>query len=61
MRRVVLHADDLGMSHGANAAFAEFGLRHRHLGLGDGSLPLVRRARRDGRDDPALDVGVHLS
>jgi predicted glycoside hydrolase/deacetylase ChbG (UPF0249 family) len=60
--RVVLHADDLGMSHGANAAFAElcaFGT------VTSGSVmapcPWFAELAAMARDDPFLDVGVHLT
>ena len=62
MRRAVLHADDLGMSHGANAAFAElsaFGT------ITSGSVmvpcPWFAELAALARDDPSLDVGVHLT
>jgi predicted glycoside hydrolase/deacetylase ChbG (UPF0249 family) len=62
MRRVVLHADDLGMSHGANAAFAElsaFGT------ITSGSVmvpcPWFAELAAMARADPGLDVGVHLT
>lgn len=61
-RRVVLHADDLGMSHGANAAFAElsaFGT------ITSGSVmvpcPWFAGLAAIARADVALDVGVHLT
>ena len=47
-KRVVIHEDDVGMSHGANTAFLELSrLGHLQLGLGDGALSLVPRGRRD--------------
>jgi len=61
-RTVVIHADDLGMTHGANVAFAELSA----LGTvtsGSVMVPcpwfaeLAAMARRDER----LDVGVHLT
>ena len=62
MRRVVLHADDLGMSHGANAAFAELS---RFGTITSGSVmvpcPWFAELAAMARDDPALDVGVHLT
>ena len=61
-RRVVLHADDLGMSHGANAAFAELS---RFGTITSGSVmvpcPWFAELAAMARDDPALDVGVHLT
>ena len=61
-RRVVLHADDLGMSHGANAAFAElsaFGT------ITAGSVmvpcPWFAELAALARADASLDVGVHLT
>jgi hypothetical protein len=62
MRRVVLHADDLGMSHGANAAFAElseFGT------ITSGSVmvpcPWFAELAAMARADAGLDLGVHLT
>ena len=62
MRRVVLHADDLGMSHGANSAFAElssFGT------ITSGSVmvpcPWFAELAAMARADAGLDVGVHLT
>lgn len=61
-RRVVIHADDLGMTHGANAAFAELW----DLGtLTSGSVmvpcPWFPEVAAMARAHPALDVGVHLT
>lgn len=61
-RRVVIHADDLGMSHGANAAFAElsaFGT----VTAGSVMVPcpwFAELAELAG-GSPELDVGVHLT
>jgi predicted glycoside hydrolase/deacetylase ChbG (UPF0249 family) len=60
--RVVLHADDLGMSHGANAAFAElcaFGTIT--CGSVMAPCPWFAELAAMARDDPSLDVGVHLT
>ena len=52
-KRVVIHEDDVGMTHGANAAFVELTqARHLQLRIGDGPLPLVSRGRRDRRRRP---------
>ncbi|MCR8723536.1 ChbG/HpnK family deacetylase [Frigidibacter sp. ROC022] len=62
IRRVVIHADDLGMSHGANMAFAElcaFGT----CTSGSVMVPcpwFVELAAMAGAA-PALDIGVHLT
>ncbi len=61
-RRVVIHADDLGMSHGANAAFAD--LWHRGT-VSSGSVmvpcPWFAGLAVMARASPAMDVGVHLT
>jgi len=59
---VVIHADDLGMSHGANVAFVELS----RLGVfSSGSVmvpcPWFHEIVELARADPALDVGVHLT
>jgi predicted glycoside hydrolase/deacetylase ChbG (UPF0249 family) len=62
MTRLVIHADDVGMCHGANSAFVE--LSH-HGGITSGSVmvpcpwfpEIADAAARDDR----LDVGVHLT
>lgn len=61
-RRVVIHADDLGMSHGANAAFAEL----TKLGVcSSGSVmvpcPWFQEIAVLAQADPSLDIGVHLT
>jgi hypothetical protein len=60
--RVVIHADDLGMSHGANAAFVELW----DLGtVTSGSVmvpcPWFPEMAALARGTPALDLGVHLT
>jgi predicted glycoside hydrolase/deacetylase ChbG (UPF0249 family) len=61
-RIVVVHADDLGMTHGANAAFDELS------GIGictSGSVmvpcPWFREICRMAERNPSLDIGVHLT
>ena len=61
-RFVVIHADDLGMSHGANRAFNEL------AGLGvcsSGSVmvpcPWFREVEEMADVDRSLDIGVHLT
>jgi hypothetical protein len=61
-RRVVIHADDLGMSHGANRAFAEL----CDLGVvtsGSVMVPCPWFADLAGMcaENPTWDVGVHLT
>lgn len=59
--QVVVHQDDVGMNHGANAAFAEL----TALGIctaGSVMVPcpwFLEVAEMQARD-PALDIGVHL-
>ena len=61
-QRVVIHADDVGMCHGANAAFVELS----RLGtISAGSVmvpcPWFAEIASIAADDPRLDVGVHLT
>ena len=61
-RRVVIHEDDVGMSHGANTAFVELSA----LGTcSSGSVmvpcPWFPEAAAIAVADPTLDVGVHLT
>ena len=61
-RQVVIHADDLGMSHSANAAFGELS----ELGTcSAGSVmvpcPWFAEVAAMVRANPALDIGVHLT
>jgi len=61
-KRVVIHEDDVGMSHGANTAFVELS----KLGTcSSGSVmvpcPWFPEAAEIAAADPALDVGVHLT
>lgn len=61
-KRVVIHEDDVGMSHGANRAFVELS----KLGsCSSGSVmvpcPWFPEAVEIARNDPTLDLGVHLT
>ncbi|HET7714273.1 MAG TPA: polysaccharide deacetylase family protein [Bauldia sp.] len=61
-KRVVIHEDDVGMSHGANAAFVELS----KLGTcSSGSVmvpcPWFPEAAEIAAGNPELDVGVHLT
>lgn len=61
-KRVVIHEDDVGMSHGANSAFVEL----TRLGAcSSGSImvpcPWFPEAAAIAAADPGLDVGVHLT
>ena len=61
-KRVVVHEDDVGMTHGANAAFVELS----RLGTcSSGSVmvpcPWFPEAAELAANDPALDLGVHLT
>jgi predicted glycoside hydrolase/deacetylase ChbG (UPF0249 family) len=59
---MVIHADDVGMCHGANQAFIE--LSH-HGTIRAGSVmvpcPWFPEIAAAAADDPSLDVGVHLT
>ena len=61
-KQVVIHEDDVGMSHGANTAFVELS----KLGTcSSGSVmvpcPWFPEAAAIAAADPSLDVGVHLT
>ncbi|HMN86160.1 MAG TPA: polysaccharide deacetylase family protein [Bauldia sp.] len=61
-KRVVIHEDDVGMSHGANLAFSELS----HLGTcSSGSVmvpcPWFPEAAEMAVKDGSLDLGVHLT
>lgn len=61
-RLVVVHADDVGMNHGANKAFVEL---YRSGICTAGSImvpcPWFPEIARMARENPDLDVGVHLT
>jgi predicted glycoside hydrolase/deacetylase ChbG (UPF0249 family) len=62
MRRIVIHADDVGMCHGANQAFIELS----RLGtISAGSVmvpcPWFPELADAAVAEPGLDVGVHLT
>lgn len=61
-RAVILHADDVGMCHGANTAFVDLS---RCGALTCGSVmvpcPWFPEIARIAADEPALDLGVHLT
>ena len=61
-RALVLHVDDVGMCHGANVAFVELA---RAGAVTCGSImvpcPWFREIAGAAADEPALDLGVHLT
>jgi hypothetical protein len=61
-RIAVLHVDDVGMCHGANAAFLEL---YRKGAVDSGSVmvpcPWFPEIAAAARNDPSLDLGVHLT
>ena len=61
-RKVVLHEDDVGMCHGANAAFVELS---RLGSCSSGSVmvpcPWFLEAAEAAVDEPRLDLGIHLT
>lgn len=62
VQRIVIHADDVAMCHGANTAFAELS----RLGtISTGSVmvpcPWFVEIAEIAAGDPALDIGVHLT
>ncbi len=61
-KRVVIHEDDVGMTHGANAAFVELSA---HGSCSSGSVmvpcPWFPEAVELAAADPSLDLGVHLT
>lgn len=62
MRTVILHADDVGMCHGANQAFL---MLARAGAIDCGSVmvpcPWFPEIARAAAADPSLDLGVHLT
>ncbi len=62
MKHVVIHADDLGMSHGANTAFLElFTLGACTSGSVMVPCPWFPEMVEMAVRDPDLDIGVHLT
>jgi predicted glycoside hydrolase/deacetylase ChbG (UPF0249 family) len=61
-RVAILHADDVGMCHGANAAFLEL-TRLGRLTCGSVMMPCPwsPEIARIAAEDPSLDLGVHLT
>ena len=59
---MVIHADDVGMCHGANAAFVELS-RSGVISAGSVMVPCpwFPEIASIAADDPSLDVGVHLT
>ena len=61
-RIAILHVDDVGMCHGANAAFLEL---YRKGAVNSGSVmvpcPWFPEIAAAARNDPSLDLGVHLT
>lgn len=62
MTRIVIHADDVGMCHGANAAFVELS---RLGAISAGSVmvpcPWASEVAATAAGDAELDLGVHLT
>jgi predicted glycoside hydrolase/deacetylase ChbG (UPF0249 family) len=61
-RAAILHADDVGMCHGANVAFVELS-RQGMLTCGSVMVPCpwFPEIARIAADDKSLDLGVHLT
>jgi hypothetical protein len=61
-RRVILHADDVGMCHGANQAFLKL-FRAGRIDCGSVMVPCpwFPEIAREAAADPSLDLGVHLT
>ena len=61
-RIAILHADDVGMCHGANRAFLDL-FRKRALTCGSVMVPCpwFPEIGRVAAEDPSLDLGVHLT
>lgn len=61
-RVAILHADDVGMCHGANAAFLDLA-RAGHLTCGSVMMPCPwsPEIARTAAEDRTLDLGVHLT
>ena len=61
-RRVVLHEDDVGMSHGANSAFLEL-VRFGVCSSGSVMVPCpwFLEIAETAAADPSIDLGVHLT
>ena len=61
-RVMAIHVDDVGMCHGANKAFIDLS---RSGGVTCGSVmvpcPWFREVADAAREDPSLDLGVHLT
>ena len=62
MRTVILHADDVGMCHGANTAYLEL-FRAGRLDSGSVMVPCpwFSGIAAAAREDASLDLGVHLT
>jgi predicted glycoside hydrolase/deacetylase ChbG (UPF0249 family) len=62
MRTVILHADDVGMCHGANTAYLElFGAGRLDSGSVMVPCPWFAEIAAAAREDAALDLGIHLT
>jgi predicted glycoside hydrolase/deacetylase ChbG (UPF0249 family) len=61
-KRVVIHEDDVGMTHGANAAFVEL-VKLGNCSSGSVMVPCpwFPEAAAIAAGDPKLDVGIHLT
>jgi len=62
MKTVILHADDVGMCHGANRAYLEL-FRAGRIDSGSVMVPCpwFPEIAAAAREDAALDLGVHLT
>lgn len=61
-RTVILHADDVGMCHGANDAYLDL-FRAGRIDSGSVMVPCpwFPEIAHHARQDPSLDLGVHLT
>lgn len=61
-KRVVIHEDDVGMTHGANAAFVELSkLGNCSSGSVMVPCPWFPEAAAIARENPHFDIGIHLT
>lgn len=61
-KRVIIHEDDVGMTHGSNTAFVELSkLGTCSSGSVMAPCPWFPEAAKMAASDPSLDVGVHLT
>ncbi|MDO5687409.1 MAG: ChbG/HpnK family deacetylase [Neisseria sp.] len=60
MKKLIINADDLGFSHGVNAAIVELAARGRISSASFMRYGVLETSQRDALTDSGIDIGLHF-